>query len=154
MKFIEILLAFLASQGKGLFQQNTEAFSEKIINNSRRIVVLLAICVISITLFCCGISLGYTAAVTNLDQGNGWVWSNAVIGGILLSAISLVGLIYSLGEDRWLNAVGRHPEDRTQKNREENAPGLESAFAVLISEVAAQLKASRKNAAKDSGDTP
>jgi len=152
MKFLEIFLSFLATQGKSFFQSNTEALSKTLVNNARRVAILLAIAVISIALFCNGASMGYAALVESIAQGDGWTASTGLYGGIILALVSLGGLFYSLGEKRWLDATGIR--DEAHEPKQPQNPPLESAFAILITEVALYLKESRKNAEHNSGDTP
>jgi hypothetical protein len=152
MKFLEIFLAFAATQGKSLFQDNTQALSRHIVGNARRVAILLSIAVISITLFCSGTSMGYTALVESIDQGDGWEWSAGLIAGLIMAAISFGGLVYSLGESRWLEATGI-PEAEAAAKQKPEGPGLDSAFALLITECALQLKESRsKNAENTPGE--
>jgi hypothetical protein len=153
MKFLEIFLAFAATQGKTMFQDNTQALSRHIVNNARKVAILLSVAVISITLFCTGTSMGYSALVTGIDQGEGWVWSAGLIAGLILAAVSLGGLFYSLGEARWLEATGI-PEAEAAAKQETEGPGLDTAFALLITEFALQLKESRRKHAEDApGET-
>ncbi|MEO5667285.1 MAG: hypothetical protein ABIR96_04425 [Bdellovibrionota bacterium] len=151
MKIIEILFAFLATQGKSLFQTNTEALSRRMVSNARSVATLLTILVISITLFCSGVSMAYGAVVAGLSQGDGWICSPGLIAGLIMTLASFAGLLYSLGEKRWLNATGIPTEASEVRNE---GPGLDTAFAFLISEVAMHLKESRKHDQTNPGDTP
>lgn len=154
MKFLEILLSFAATQGKSMFQDNTQALSRHIVNNARKVAILLSIAVISITLFCTGTSMGYTALVTGIDQGEGWQWSAGLIAGLIMAAVSFGGLVYSLGESRWLEATGIPEAEAAAAKQKPEGPGLDSAFALLITEFALQLKESRNKHADDApGET-
>ncbi len=145
MKFLEILLSFIASQGKAIFQSNAENLSYQIVNNIRRIAILLTITVISISLFCIGFSMGYSGAVISYESFGIWTWSPRVVAGFTLIAISGLGLLYSLGESRWLAATDA--EKTTQKTEKSSLnPVLEGAIAVIITELASELKERRRNA--------
>lgn len=146
MKILEILFSFLATQGRSLFQTNTEALSKQIVANARRVVTLLTVLVISIALFCSGISMGYSSLVASIAAGDGWVFSPGLVGGLLVAALSFGGLVYSLGEKRWLDATGITREAPSERRQE--GPGLDTAFALLISEIALHLKESRRSDAE------
>lgn|GEM_PF-3403867 len=152
MKFLEILLSFAATQGKSMFQENTQSLSRHIAGNARKVAVLLSVTAISITLFCSGVSMGYTALIAGFENGDPWTWSAGLVGGLLLALVAAAGLAYSLGEKRWLAATGVPDEAPPQIKPE--GPGLDTAFAMLISEVALHLKESRTHAHESSGESP
>jgi hypothetical protein len=140
MKFIEILFSFLSNQGKFLLQSNTEAVTRQVINNARRIAGLLATTVISITLFCTGFSMAYS------------IWSPGLVAGIILALISIFGLIYSLGERRWLASVGINTDTIPATAKASLVdPTLQTAVAAILIELAAELKERRTQA---SSSTP
>jgi hypothetical protein len=150
MKFLEILLSFIATQGKSFIQGGTEALSEKIVNNARRVAILLAVIVLAIVLFSTGFSMAYTSAIKNLEENGAWLWSAGVLSGMALAAIALTVLCYSLGEKRWLDATGINAKaDATPPPAPPRLldPMLEAALAVLITEFANGLKENRQNAA-------
>lgn len=156
MKFLEILISFLATQGKSFFQANTEALSKTIVNNARRVAILLVGAVVSTTLFCYGVSMGYSALVESYDRGSGFEWSAGFIAGLVMVAISLVGLFYFLGEKRWLDATGLGEEapPSSASQQQPQGPGIDTALALLITELAINLKESRHNAHKTQGEAP
>ncbi len=149
MKFLEILVSFLAGQGKAFLQTNTEAVSRRIANNARRVAALLAAAIVSIILFCSGVEMAYGAVVAAFEAGQGWSWSPALAGGLLLSAVAGYGLVSSLSEKRWMKAVGANEANNEAPKAAGPSP-VESAVAVLLLELSDQLRARREAAPSES----
>ena len=147
MKFLEILLSFISTQGSSLFQSGSDAVSRKVTENARKVAILLAIAVIGITLFCSGFNMAYSAIVSGFERIDGFAWSTSLSGGLILVVVAILTLVYSLGEKRWVAAVNAHPEERPTHN---DAPGaaLQSAIALLIVEIAHELKERRNTHAE------
>lgn len=152
MKFLEILLSFIAGQGKSFLQTNTEVVTQQIVNNARRIATLLAAAIVCIILFCAGFEMAYDAVVTIFEEGTGWEWSPALIGGLLLAAGAGYGLVTALSEKRWMNAVGAKEAREVPAKPQSSA--MENAIAVLVLEVADQLKARRENPSPPASKEP
>ncbi|MBS1984504.1 MAG: hypothetical protein JST16_10060 [Bdellovibrionales bacterium] len=153
MKILEILLAFLATQGRALFQSNTEAVSQRIVNNARRVAVLISATVIFIVLFCVGFKMAYVAGVAGFDSGITFMPSPALWGGILLALVSLGGLVYCLSEKRWLDAVAAEPK-ATEEAKEAGPSPMENALAAILTEIAHEIHARRKANHRASAESP
>src|SRR5688572_28728233 len=106
MKFLDILLAFLSTQGKSFLQGETHNMTQQIVNNARRVTRLLTGLILSIVLFSIGFSMAYSSAVSAFAETGGWAWTPGVVAGISLGLAALCGLFYTLGEKRWLDATG------------------------------------------------
>ena len=147
MKFLEILLGFLASEGKSFVKSNTDAVTQQIANNGRRIALLLSLTAISISLFCMGFGMAFKTIVDHFQNSSTFDSGPSLMSGISLAVISSLGLVYSLGEGRWMKAVGA--QDRPPSNNSTNStePALQTAIAMLIVEVSQQLKHSRQHEA-------
>lgn len=143
MKFLEILISFLVTQGKSFMQSNTEALTHQIVNNARRVTLLLATIVISITLFCIGFSMAYAAVVSGFDQSL-WTWSPHLTGGLVLVMASVIGLACSFSERRWLDATGLNPREKEAAKESSTTP-METAIAMILVEVANELRERRKS---------
>ena len=150
MKFLEILLSFITSQGKAFVNSNTETLSQHIVNNARRIFILISLTLISITLFCVGFSMAYRGLVIGYEHGDGWQWSASVIGGLILAVISALGLCRSLSEKSWMAATNIDTQNVTSTIHTQSGPTLESAFAILITEIALEIRERHKNAPETS----
>ena len=149
MKALEILLSFLMSQGRSAVQSSTEAVTHEIVARTRRVVILLTVTVIAIVLFCSGFSMAYAAAADNWANGVEWSSPRFVMG-CALTAASLIALLYALGEKRWLAATGLQAAPAAVPPAPPT-PSLESAFALLITEFAQDMKASRERAPETPG---
>lgn len=158
MKILEILLAFLSTQGKAFFAANTEAVGERIANNARRVAMLISANVIAVVLFCAGFKMAYSDAVATFEKGYGWSWTPGVIGGLILTSLASVGLWWSFSEDRWRRAVSSESEERAREE-EAQAAGpspIENAIAVILLEIAHEMRArrSKKGKAAEADDEP
>ncbi len=151
MKFIEILLSFLTTQGSWLLQSGTSAVSRKMVDNARKIAVLLALSAIGIALFCSGFMMTYSNLIAGLEQQESLILKPGLIGGIILVALAISLLVYSLGEKRWIHAVEATGHAHSHSNGE---PTLQTAAALLIVEIAQELKERRIHASKNPSETP
>ena len=153
MKFLEILLTFLSTQGKAFLQSNTEALTQSIVNNARKVATLLCGLVISLSLFCIGFSVAFSGVIAYFSHNNeGFLvgsqgfFSPAVIGGSSLTLAALVALSQCLSERHWLKATGLAPTVTATPSPITQGPGLDTAIAVLILEIASELKERRSHA--------
>jgi hypothetical protein len=145
MKFLEILLSFLGTQGKAFLQSNTEALTQAIVNNARRVAGLLSGVAVSITLLCVGFSMGFHSVVESYKNGGSLEFSAGLVAGILLTAASLGALLYFLSEKAWLKATGLQAQPAVAESS--GGPGLDTAIAVLILEISQELKSRREKTA-------
>lgn len=156
MKFLEILLAFLSSQGKTMVQNNAEAVKENLANNFRRIAALLLTSLIASALFCVSISLALSRLLAAYEQLGVWSFSTTVTVSLVISLLCLAVLVFALGEKRWHDAVGRpteKPADAVPPPRS-GGPDLQAAVALLIVEVIQEIKARRQHASTTSTEAP
>lgn len=154
MKILEILLSFLSTQGKAFFAANTEAVGERIANNARRVAMLISANVIAVVLFCAGFNMAYSDVVATFEKGYGWSWTPGTIGGLVLTSIASVGLWWSFSEDRWRRAVSSESEEREREEgaRASSSSPIENAIAVILLEIAREMRARRAQAKSSGGD--
>lgn len=151
MKILEILLAFLSTQGKAFFAANTEAVGERIANNARRVAMLISANVIAVVLFCAGFKMAYGDVVATLKDGYGWTWTPGLIGGLILTSLASIGLWWSFSEDRWRRAVSSEGEESAREkegssgSRSGGGSPIENAIAVILLEIAQEMRSRRKS---------
>ncbi len=141
MKILEMILGFLTQQGRAAVQENAESMTRQIANNARRISKLLALTAIFVALLCSGITSAYSELMSSIQRSE-TNWTGAIfLGGLALAIASIGGLVYSLGEKRWLEAlnVSTDPPPPPQ------ASPIENAIAVLLLEAANELRERRKS---------
>jgi hypothetical protein len=156
MKFLEILVNFLATQGMSFMHGSKESLTQQIVNNARRVARLLVFVVLSIVLFSIGFSMAYSGIVQGIEETGAWAWSPPVIWGLALALLAICGMVYALGEERWLDATDlkRRSESPPPPPSRLMDPMLEAALAALITEFAQGLKEGRKNAASPQKEDP
>lgn len=155
MKFLEILLAFLSSQGKNMVQNNAEIVKGNLANNFRRIAALLMTSLVTAALFCVSLSIAFNKLLASYEQNGAWVISTTILVAFITAIVCLAALIFVLSEKRWQNAVGN--SDKTAEAvppPRSEGPNLQAAVALLIVEVIQEIKARREHASTTAPEAP
>ena len=129
-KMAELFFNFMMGQRRSIGERSQE-ISVEILNQVRRILILVVITLGALTMFCMGMSHLIERVLNNLDDGT--FFFTPAIGVILLFLVICIGvLIYSTNKNIWLNIF------KVEKIQKEEAPQnpigvqIESVVSLLI----------------------
>ncbi|MDD4974085.1 MAG: hypothetical protein PHY93_07020 [Bacteriovorax sp.] len=128
-KMGELFLNFMMGQRR-LIGERSQEISVEILNQVRRVLILVVITLGALTMFCMGMGHLIERVLNKLDAGS-FVFTPA-IGVILLFLVICIGvLIYSTNKNVWLNIF------KIEKIQKEEAP--QNAIGVQIESVVSLL---------------
>jgi Na+/H+-translocating membrane pyrophosphatase len=124
-------------------KQRSKEISVEILNQVRRILILLVITIGALTMFCMGMSHLIERILNNLDDGQ--VIFSPAIGVILLFLIVCVGvLFYSTNKNRWLSIFKKEKTD-DETSHSKIGGQIESVISLLILDIIKEREYKREN---------
>ena len=143
-KMVEFFFNYVIGQRQSIGSRSQE-ISVEILNQIRRVLILVVITLGALTIFCMGVSHLIERVLNNLDQGTAFftpsVW---VILGFLLVCIAT--LVYSTNKNVWLSIFKKEKlEEAEHKSSGVFGGGqLESVISLLVLDILKEREAGRE----------
>jgi Na+/H+-translocating membrane pyrophosphatase len=142
-KMGELLFNFIMGQRLNIGERSQE-ISVEILNQVRRILILVVITLGALTMFCMGMSHLIERVLDRLDEGS--FYFTPAIGVILFFLVICIAvLIYSTNKNVWLNIF------KKEKNQKEDAPAsplgnqIESVISLLVLDFIKERESNRES---------
>jgi type VI protein secretion system component VasK len=124
-------------------KKRSAEISVEILNQVRRILILVVITVGALTMFCMGMSHLIERILNNLDEGQ--IVFSPAIGVILFFLFICVGvLIYSTNKKRWLS-IFKKERNAEETSQHKIGSQIESVVSLLILDIIKEREYKREN---------
>ncbi|MBY0416256.1 MAG: hypothetical protein K2Q18_18930 [Bdellovibrionales bacterium] len=144
-KMAEFFLSFVMGQRQTLGARSQE-ISIEIINQIRRVIILVVITVGALVMFCLGFSHLIERILNNIDQGN-FIFTPSIWVIIVFLIFCMAILVYSTNKKVWLKMLKKEEEDKEEVKAPVGLLGsgqLESVISLLVLDFIKEREANRE----------
>lgn len=153
-KMAELFFKFMMGQ-RSLISERSQEISVEILNQVRRILILVVVTLGALTMFCMGMSHLIERVLNKLDGGE-FIFTPAI--GVLLAFIAIcIGvLVYSTNKKVWLDIFKKDVSLASPAPPAAAVSTIESVISLLVLDIIKEREAGRENrkaaAAKETGE--
>lgn len=153
-KMAELFFKFMMGQ-RSLISERSQEISVEILNQVRRILILVVVTLGALTMFCMGMSHLIERVLNKLDGGE-FIFTPAI--GVILAFIAIcIGvLVYSTNKKVWLDIFKKDVSLAPPAPPAAAVSTIESVISLLVLDIIKEREAGRENrkaaAAKETGE--
>jgi ABC-type molybdate transport system permease subunit len=142
-KMAEFFFKYILGQRQS-FGARSQEISVEIINQIRRIIILLVVTIGALTMFCMGASHLIERILNNLDAGT-FIFTPSVWVIIAFLIICFSVLVYSTNKNVWLKMLKKEKEEIKEPQGNGFAGGqLESVISLLVIDIIKERESNRE----------
>jgi hypothetical protein len=148
IKLAEFLFKTFLGQSNLLSEKSLE-ISAEILNQLRRILILIVLTLGSLALFCMGMSLLIERLLNNLDQSQ-MIMTPSIWFLLAFQALCVLTILYATQKSKWLEIFKQEKDTKSSQAPQGPLIGgqLESVLALLVMDFIKEREANRERALK------
>lgn len=152
-KIAEFFISFIMGQ-RSLVGDRTQKMSAEILNQLRRVLILVLITIGALTMFCVGMAHLIERVLNKLDQG-GFQFTPSIGVVLIFMLFCLCILLYSTNKSVWLNIFKldkEHSDHHNEASASVLGTQIESVLSLLVLDFIKERESTRESTSKNTSD--